>query len=275
MKKILYFTLCILSASALVACGGSASSDSSGANYNPVTPTINPPKPNSINITGKAIVTDDTYLNRIDRHDVVSVNSSNIDKLNIGGTIINLVPYNTSASNFTTLKTNDYTSVVSGTHLSHAKYGFYEDSVTKNEYYFYQGSLTPISNMPTIGIVKYNGYALHGCDRCSYENNIWTSSFDVDFGKKSLTGVIKNTYGDHMVSLQANISGNTFSGTDSRTAIKVDGAFFGDNAQELSGTYTNGTGTQRTIGIFGAKNTKQPECTALNSQGMYYAPNRY
>lgn len=256
MKKLLCSTLSIFLASALVACGGSASSGSLGANYNPATPTINPPKPNSVNIAGKVIVTDDTYLNGINRHDIVSVNSNNIDQLNIGGKIINLVPSNVSASNFTTLKTNDYTSIVSGTHLSHAKYGFYEDGITKNEYYFYQGSLTPISNMPTTGVVKYNGYALHGCDRCSYENNIWTSSFDVDFSKKSLTGVIKNTYGDHMLSLQANISGNVFSGTDSNTAIKVDGAFFGDNAQELSGTYTNGAGTQRTIGVFGAKNTK-------------------
>lgn len=256
MKKLLFSTLSILLTSALTACGGSTSSDSLGANPNPVTPTINPTKPNSVNIVGKAIITDDTYANRIDRHDIVSVNGNDINKLNIGGKIFNLVPSNVSTSNFTTLKTNDYTSVVSGTHLSHAKYGFYEDSITKNEYYFYQGSLTPVSNMPTTGIIKYNGYALHGCDRCSYENNMWTSNFDVDFNKKSLTGVIKNTYGDHIVPLQANISGNVFSGTVSGTSIKVDGAFFGDNAQELSGTYTNGTGTQRTIGVFGARKTK-------------------
>ena len=144
--------------------------------------------------------------------------------------------------------------------LSYARYGIifdkfsqngkggeYEGSITcaSNEClqrarFFYQGN--PTLDMPTDTAATYNGGAIMQLKDSNY--NIYaTSSFDVDFTKKTINGTIANFVdskdnNSHKVAhtlndikLNANIKGNTFKGE------QMEGKFYGPKAQNMAGLF--------------------------------------
>ena len=66
-----------------------------------------------------------------------------------------------------------------------------------------------------------------------------SSSFSADFGNKKLTGTLRTDNKD-VVKIDANISGNGFSGTAKSDLLnsqgKAEGKFYGENAKELGGS---------------------------------------
>lgn len=196
--------------------------------------------------------------------------------------------------------------------LSYVKFGiYYEDKEKKNKnetgqyHQFLLGLRTPSSQIPTMGNVKYHGswfgYISDGTTSYSpsgdkKRDNNAVAEFNVDFGKKKLTGELKRAGTQNTVfTIDATFKSgeNNFTGTATATnfvidgnnshtgntpiniTTKVNGAFYGPDASELGGYFTyngNPTATNsstvpsppnsvnaRAAVVFGAK--KQVETT--------------
>ncbi|OOF86568.1 hypothetical protein BKG94_09760 [Rodentibacter ratti] len=110
---------------------------------------------------------------------------------------------------------------------------------SQNDIFFYNGN--PSKTIPTSGIVAYRGDSILSADSDKLPDDAdyftGTSNFRADFGAKKLTGSldIKNV----KVNIDANISGNGFSGTAKSDAFvaqgTAEGKFYGNNAKELGG----------------------------------------
>ena len=252
MKK---FALSILAVSslALTACGGGGSSEAvTGGQTNPTTPVVKPNQPSNpqppvttSQYTGKSAVIN-TKTNT--DGDIVAISTDNINTLKVNGKTFTIGQSGISSGTFSDINQKDLYTVISGTHMTHAKYGFVRDKNAQMEYYFYQGDQTPVANIPKSGVVNYTGRSTYACEKCNGEHIKGTSKFTADFGKKTLTGNISNERAN--VALNAKISGNTFSGKNS-AGTQTEGAFFGKNAEEVSGIYLNNG--QAFAGAFGAK----------------------
>lgn len=113
------------------------------------------------------------------------------------------------------------------------------------------GQLTDSSKVPTAGKATYTGHALYQ-HRYSDDPIRGTSQFDVDYGNKKIAGVVSVPYRND-IHLQGDISGNGFAGQLNGTVMQ--GKFFGNNAEELGGTFHKGSSQQDAefAGAFGAK----------------------
>lgn len=146
---------------------------------------------------------------------------------------------------------NTYVSynVVNAGNMSYARYGMIEDDYAEHSLAFYQGYQTPIKQIPTTGIAVYQGHSLYGCIKCGDKWQQGDASLTANFDTKSLSGSIKGVGVDGRVgAILATISGNTFKGDFDGTTTT--GAFFGPQAEELSGVFVNEK--RGTIGSFGA-----------------------
>lgn len=248
MKKLTLSALAIATLT-LTACGGSAD-DMPIVGGTPVpTKTKTPITPvpvdlSQFSMSGQALAIDDDVAT------THTVGTNNINTLNVAGKsyTLTLPNVNLNVSNFLNNKQATSHLVASGSHMSYAKYGYYEDDATDQEYYFYQGQKTDASKIPTTGTATYTGQSVYDCDDCNDQIITGTSTFNVDFGNKALTGKVQNEKAT--VNLNATINGNSFVGT-SADGTATSGAFFGTDAEELAGTYVN---TAREFGgSFGAK----------------------
>ncbi|QRQ81115.1 transferrin-binding protein-like solute binding protein [Paralysiella testudinis] len=130
--------------------------------------------------------------------------------------------------------------------MSYARYGVVK--VDGNPIVFAQGNLS--TDTPTTGKATYEGLSVHVAGSAAPITG--DSRFDVDFGAKKLIGVVGVAGGG--IELSADITGNTFSGTHQISGVQTQGAFYGPQAAELSGTYSNKAANYN--GAFGA--VKQP-----------------
>lgn len=164
--------------------------------------------------------------------------------------------------------------------LSYVKFGiYYEDKEKKNKnetgqyHQFLLGLRTPSSQIPTMGNVKYHGswfgYISDGTTSYSpsgdkKRDNNAVAEFNVDFGKKKLTGELKRAGTQNTVfTIDATFKSgeNNFTGTATANNVAIDpqntqttpkvnfkttvnGAFYGPHATELDGYFTyNGNPT--------------------------------
>ncbi|MDG4952361.1 transferrin-binding protein-like solute binding protein [Actinobacillus equuli] len=114
---------------------------------------------------------------------------------------------------------------------------------------FVQGYSTSIANMPKQGNAQYIGSFLYISDGLQIGNK---AVIDVDFGAKKLTGTLslsgaRKTEND--VTFSADIKSNYFVGITG--SARTGGLFYGENADELGGTYENRQKNE--IAVFGAK----------------------
>lgn len=95
--------------------------------------------------------------------------------------------------------------------------------------------------MPVTGLASYKGDGIilfNDIGDDSDEDTVeGQSSFDVNFGAKTLSGSI-TANNVPTINISANISGNSFEGTAKSTKLTdgaVEGKFYGNNAVELGG----------------------------------------
>lgn len=138
-----------------------------------------------------------------------------------------------------------------GTAMSYSRFGMAKDDYAEHNVAFYQGNHTHNKDVPTTGTAVYNGYSIYTCKTC---NGFKTGDARItaNFGSKSLTGYLAGIgeKGESGVIL-ATISGNTFASSTPFNGTSTKGAFFGPNAEEISGIFINET--HGTLGSFGGK----------------------
>lgn len=241
-NSIVKFSLAALAAFTLAACGSSGgSSDNTAAPSNEqktqMTPSkTNQPTPNSTEanqtFTGSAFVISE----QDDKVQVKNVkfNDANINQLEVDGRKITLTYPGIYAGswqrvNNTAVCCGKYANVRMGVSLSNGP--------TEKDILFYNGA--PTQNMPVTGLASYKGDSIILSDDISDDSDevAGQSSFDVDFGAKTLSGSITANNAP-TINVSANISGNSFEGTAKSTKLTdgaVEGKFYGNNAVELGG----------------------------------------
>jgi uncharacterized protein HI_0973 len=248
-NSIVKFSLTALAAFTLAACGSSGgSSDNTAAPSNEqktqMTPSkTNQPTPNSTEanqtFTGSAFVISE----QDDKVQVKNVkfNDANINQLEVDGQKITLTHPGIYSGSWQRIKNhiND-TAVCCGIKYKNVRMGVsLSNGPAEDDILFYNG--IPTQNMPVTGLASYKGDSIilsDDIDDDSDEDAVaGQSSFDVNFGAKTLSGSI-TANNVPTINISANISGNSFEGTAKSTKLTdgaVEGKFYGDNAVELGG----------------------------------------
>ena len=241
-NTIVKFSLTALAAFTLAACGSSGgSSDNTAAPSNEQKTQATPSKTNlptqnstkaNQTVTGSAVV----ISGQDDKVQVKNVkfNNANINQLEVDGQTITLTYPGIYAGswqriNNTAVCCGKYANVRMGVSLSNGP--------TEKDILFYNG--IPTQNMPVTGLASYKGDSIILSDDISDDSDAVAgqSSFDVDFGAKTLSGSI-TANNVPTINISANISGNSFEGTAKSTKLTdgaVEGKFYGNNAVELGG----------------------------------------
>lgn len=227
---------------ALSACsgGGGGGSPIAVASTSPATPTVSATTDSSIQGNIRALTAQGQA-----RANTTTTATTAVNKLVIDGKTIDFIPQGVT-SNSITITANNQARIGGSSNLTYTRYGYVKEGANGTPYLFAQGQVT--AAMPTTGTAVYTGNATHvvsdaNTPRITQHN----ARFNVDYGKKTVTGTI---FAPTQVDLNATISGNKFSGTSTQ-GYRTDGHFYGNNAAELGGTYSNASGT--ISGAYGAK----------------------
>ena len=243
-NTIVKFSLTALAAFTLAACGSSGgSSDNTAAPSNEqktqATPSkTNLPTQNSTKANQNQTFTGSAFVisEQDDKVQVKNVkfNDANINQLEVDGQKITLTYPGIYAGswqrvNNTAVCCGKYANVRMGVSLSNGP--------TEKDILFYNG--IPTENMPVTGLASYKGDSIILSDDIGDDSDevVGQSSFDVNFGAKTLSGSITANNAP-TINISANISGNSFEGTAKSTKLTdgaVEGKFYGNNAVELGG----------------------------------------
>lgn len=146
-------------------------------------------------------------------------------------------PYNLRKERQTILSNNNFKS---------SAFGTYVDNLTGNQYFFAQGLPTAVAQIPTTGTAEYKGGAVYKKDNANSERSEMKAS--ADFANKVIDiNIMKNTNAVPEMHFGGKITANSFAGEVN--GIKTQGGFFGENAQEMGGLFTNEADQSR--GAFG------------------------
>ena len=132
--------------------------------------------------------------------------------------------------------------------------GIYQSKKDGKTYVYIQGELTPTDNIPKSGTARYLGLssyhvnndtllegALDPVEGAPPRFGIVGVDMTANFEDKTVAGHLVHTSAaknnNVLAELEGTISGNQFSGTKNDT--KLQGAFFGENANEMGGVYIN------------------------------------
>ena len=262
-NTILKFGLTALAALTLAACGSSGSGDAGSSSQAPTkdkqaaqtTQSAKKQKnlggsasTSSNNKTGGAIVIDSDNKGNVTAK-TVALTSANLYKINVDGKDIPIgFGPGISARGWTQataktingMKLNGKLEVCCGSY-SNVRFGAVESQdPSQDDILFYNGY--PTTSMPSSGVVTYRGDSIISADTDKLPDEDYlkgSSSFSADFGNKKLTGTLRTDNKD-VVKIDANISGNGFSGTAKSDLLnsqgKAEGKFYGENAKELGGS---------------------------------------
>lgn len=269
-NTILKFSLTALAALTLAACGSSGSGDAGSSSQAPTkdkqaAQTTQPSKKqsqpvkkqknssnsastSSNNKTGGAIVIDSDNKGNVTAK-TVALTSANLYKINVDGKDIPIgFGPGISARGWTQataktingMKLNGKLEVCCGSY-SNVRFGAIESQdPSQDDILFYNGY--PTTSMPSSGVASYRGDSIISADTDKLPDEDYlkgSSSFTADFGNKKLTGTL-STHNKDVVKIDANISGNGFSGTAKSDLLnsqgKAEGKFYGENAKELGGS---------------------------------------
>ena len=262
-NTILKFSLTTLAALTLAACGSSGGDDAGSRSQAPTKdkpaaqanqPTKKqnnsntPMLPSSNNKTGGAIVVDSDNKGNVTAK-TVALTSANLYKINVDGKDIPIGfgpgigsgGWSVSkAQTINGMKLNGKLEACCGSY-SNVRFGAIESQdPSQDDILFYNGY--PTTSMPSSGVVTYRGDSIISADTDKLPDEDYlkgSSSFSVDFGNKKLTGTLRADNKD-VVKIDANISGNGFSGTAKSDLLnsqgKAEGKFYGENAKELGGS---------------------------------------
>lgn len=261
-NTILKFSLTALAALTLAACGSSGGGDAGSSSQaptkdKPATQANQPTKkqnnsntpmlPSSNNKTGGVIVVDDEGGRVVTKN--IALTSPNLYKINVDGKDIPIgFGPGISSGDWTVskaqtingMKLNGKLEVCCGSY-SNVRFGAIESQdPSQDDILFYNGY--PTTSMPSSGVASYRGDSIISADTDKLPDEDYlkgSSSFTADFGNKKLTGTL-STHNKDVVKIDANISGNGFSGTAKSDLLnsqgKAEGKFYGENAKELGGS---------------------------------------
>ena len=204
--------------------------------------------PSSNDKTGGAIVVDSDNKGNVTAK-TVALTSANLYKINVDGKDIPIGfgpgigsgGWSVSkAQTINGMKLNGKLEACCGSY-SNVRFGAIESQdPSQDDILFYNGY--PTTSMPSSGVVTYRGDSIISADTDKLPDEDYlkgSSSFSVDFGNKKLTGTLRTDNKD-VVKIDANISGNGFSGTAKSDLLnsqgKAEGKFYGENAKELGGS---------------------------------------
>ena len=262
-NTILKFSLTTLAALTLAACGSSGGGDAGSSSQAPTKDkqaaqttqpakkqnnSSNPASTSSNNKTGGAIVVDSDNKGHVTAK-TVALTSANLYKINVDGKDIPIGfgPGISSggwsvskAQTINGMKLNGKLEACCGSY-SNVRFGAIESQdPSQDDMFFYNGY--PTTSMPSSGVVTYRGDSIISADTDKLPDEDYlkgSSSFSADFGNKKLTGTLRTDNKD-VVKIDANISGNGFSGTAKSDLLnsqgKTEGKFYGENAKELGGS---------------------------------------
>ena len=247
-NAIVKFSLMALAAFTLAACGssGGGSDNTAAASHDQKTqvtpsktdlPTSNSTEANqNQKFTGAALVVSGLDDNKQVKN--VKFNDANINQLEVDGQKITLT--NSGRSEDSSWQDLGDTDVCCGGKYENVRMGVsLSNGPAEDDILFYKG--IPTQNMPVTGLASYKGDSIilsDDIDDDSDEDAVaGQSSFDVNFGAKTLSGSI-TANNVPTINISANISGNSFEGTAKSTKLTdgaVEGKFYGNNAVELGG----------------------------------------
>lgn len=138
-------------------------------------------------------------------------------------------------------------SIQSNSNLKSTAFGVYVDNYTGKQYLYVQGNPTDVKQIPMAGKAEYLGGAVYLKDGANNERSEMKATADFDTKTVAIT-IEKNRTAVPEMKFGGKITGNSFAGEVN--GIKTQGGFFGENAKELSGIYTNDADKSR--GVFGA-----------------------
>ena len=141
----------------------------------------------------------------------------------------------------------DGQTIQSNSNLKSTAFGVYVDNNTGKQYLYVQGNPTDVKQIPMSGKVEYVGGAVYLKD--SFNNERSGMKATADFDTKTVAIKIdQNRNAVPEMNFGGKITGNSFAGEVN--GVKTQGGFFGENARELSGVFTNDADKSR--GVFGA-----------------------
>ena len=187
---------------------------------------------------------------------VHQLSTDNIYVLNINGKRIDIAPEGVNPG-YTYLNKDGEIRLSTGAFVNGEVFqksmqnGIYQNQKDGKTYVYIQGELTPIDNIPKSGEARYlglssyhvNNYTLHegSLDSAPPRFGIVGVDMTANFEDKTVAGHLVHTSAaknnNVLAELEGTISGNQFSGTKNDT--KLQGAFFGENANEMGGVYIN------------------------------------
>lgn len=269
MKKIVKFSLTLLTAGIISACGSSGGGDNnsspSATNNTPNTssPSTNQ-KPNNTsaqnnsgnNSATKPATPPSNKANSSDNmgtafrvsdskeFDIPKANTHR-QVLEVDGKKLPVAFPGIYSGSFTDLKAATINGVaykgftVSGSRYSDVRFGHIDG------YVFAQGNTTPESSVPTSGIATYNvdGVFVQNGQASISENH----KLNVDFSNKTVNGNVA----PNVTVTNAKIDGNEFDGKAvyNGKSAELEGRFYGSNASEIGGAYSSSDFS----GAFGGK----------------------
>ena len=136
--------------------------------------------------------------------------------------------------------------ILSNSNFKSSAFGTYVDNLTGNQYFFAQGLPTAVAQIPTTGTAEYKGGAVYKKDNANSERSEMKAT--ADFASKVIDiNIMKKTNAVPEMHFGGKITANSFAGEVN--GIKTQGGFFGENAQEMGGLFTNEADQSR--GAFG------------------------
>ena len=138
--------------------------------------------------------------------------------------------------------------ILSNNNLRSSAFGTYVDNLTGNQYFFAQGLPTVVAQIPTTGTAEYKGGAVYKKDGDRNFSELSEMKATADFANKVIDiNIMKKTNAVPEMHFGGKITANSFAGEVN--GIKTQGGFFGENAQEMGGLFTNEADQSR--GAFG------------------------
>ena len=138
--------------------------------------------------------------------------------------------------------------ILSNSNLESSAFGTYVDRLRGNQYFYAQGKPTAIAQIPTAGKAEYKGGAVYKKDGAENYSELSEMTATADFDKKVIDiNIAQKTNAVPGMNFGGKITGNSFAGEVN--GIKTQGGFFGENAKEMTGLYTNEADQSR--GAFG------------------------
>lgn len=260
MKNVAKLSLTLFTCAVLTACGSGGGNGGSSSSVNQaiekgkagVDAIINTAQGND-NVSGKVII-----LSGKDEKATAKWSdqtNASLDKIVVDGQEIPM-----HFSNFKGVINYNYQLV--SLDSKGKKYQYFSAGLAEKDdsYFFVNGN--PTTSMPASGTASYQGDSLVTGNNSKFEETDYlkgTSQFTADFGAKTLNGTL-NVDTLEPIKVEAKIVNNGFAGSASskefHTTAEVQGKFYGANATELGGVFTDKSAVgddKKWGGVFGAK----------------------